>query len=151
MRIVIGGDHAGFPLKQNLISWLKENGQEVKDVGPYRDEPVDFPDMVRVLCTELLTNQAERGILCCGTGVGASMAANRIRGIRAALCHDTHCAHQCVEHDNANILCMGNWIVGPKLAIDITQSFLNADFIASDDHLRRIAKLEALADWKLES
>ena len=149
MKIVIGGDHAGFPLKRILIPHLEEAGHDVLDVGPQDESPVDFPDMVKTLCQELLAGQAERGILCCGTGVGASMASNRIRGIRAALCHDTHCAHQSVEHDNANILCMGNWIVGEKLAIEIVDTFIRAEFIASEDHVRRIAKLEALLDWQI--
>ncbi len=147
MRIVIGGDHAGFQLKTQLIPFLEEMGHHVTDVGAHSEEPVDFPDVARDLCELLLEEKADRGIMCCGTGVGASIACNKIRGIRAALCHDTHCAHQCVEHDNVNVLTMGHWIIGRKLAEEIVTAFMGAVFEDNEDFHRRVAKLSELEEW----
>lgn len=147
MRIVIGGDHAGFQLKSHLMSFLKELGHEVTDVGAFDEEPVDFPDVAKELCVLLLDGKADRGIMCCGTGVGASIACNKIRGIRAALCHHTHCAHQCVEHDNVNVVAMGHWIIGQKLSEEIAAVFIEAVFEDSEDVRRRVAKLDELEEW----
>jgi ribose 5-phosphate isomerase B len=106
---------------------------------------VDFPDISRRVCDEVLAGRADRAILVCGTGVGATIAANKIRNIRAALCHDTFCAHQCVEHDNVNVLCMGAWVIGPKLAEEVLTAFLNARFTSTDpDFQRRVRKLEEM-------
>ena len=147
MIVAIGGDHAGFRLKQHLIPFIQNLGHSVEDCGAYSEEPVDFPDMAMKLCAMLLDKKADRGIMCCGTGVGAAIACNKIAGIRAALCHDTHCAHQCVEHDDVNVLCMGNWIIGIKVAEEISTAFLNARFVQSDDFVRRVAKLARLEEW----
>jgi ribose 5-phosphate isomerase B len=147
MNIAIGGDHAGFPLKEKLIPFIKNLGHEVVDHGTFSEEPVDFPDMAIRLCGAVLEKKADRGIMCCGTGVGAAIACNKIPGIRAALCHDTHCAHQCVEHDDVNVLCMGNWIIGIKLAQDIVAVFLAAKFDKTEDVVRRVAKLRKLEQW----
>jgi ribose 5-phosphate isomerase B len=141
-NLVIGGDHAGFPLKGPLIEILITWGYNVKDVGCFSPDPVDFPDIALLLVNEILKGQVERGIMVCGTGVGASIACNKIRGIRAALCHDTYSAHQCVEHDNVNVLCLGAQIIGLKLAGEIIHNFLNAQFSTEEQFRRRVNKLD---------
>lgn len=146
--IVIGGDHCGVPLKAQLIPFIQKLGYTVNDLGGYReDEPIDFPDIGKKICLELLEGRAHRGIMCCGTGVGASIAANKIPGIRATLCHDTYCAHQCVEHDDVNLIAMGAWIVGIRTAEEVVETFLKAQFDDTDDHKRRVAKLSDLEQW----
>ena len=141
-RIVIGSDHAGFPLKgplkETLISW----GYDINDVGSFNPEPVDFPDIALLLVEEIIKGNADRGIMVCGTGVGASIACNKIRGVRAALCHDSYSAHQCVEHDNVNILCIGAQIIGVSLAEEILHNFLNATFSTEEHFRRRVQKLD---------
>jgi ribose 5-phosphate isomerase B len=141
MPLAVGGDHAGFALKGPLIALLRSWGHTVKDCGTYSPEPVDFPDIAQKVCDEVLNKRAERGILVCGTGVGACIAGNKVRGIRAALCHDTYSAHQCVEHDDVNLLCMGAWIIGPKVAEEVLGAFLNAKFSTDEDYRRRVRKL----------
>ena len=141
MRLVVGGDHAGFPLKGPIVDALRSWGHEVSDAGSYTPEPVDFPDIAEKVCTALLTGEAERAIMVCGTGVGASIACNKVPGIRAALCHDVYSAHQCVEHDNVNVLCLGGEIIGIKLAFDLLKSFLGAQFSTSAEFRRRVEKL----------
>ena len=136
-KLVVGCDHAGFPLKGPLIEALQSWGHAVKDIGVYNANPVDFPDVAQTLSNEILAGRCQRGIMVCGTGVGAAIAVNKVRGMRAALCHDTYCAHQCVEHDNVNVLCMGAWIIGPKLAEDVARTYLNAAFASDDPDLRR--------------
>lgn len=144
MRIVVGSDHAGFPLKGPAVEALRSWGHEVNDVGSYTPDPVDFPDIAAKLCDVLLSGQADRGVMVCGTGVGASIATNKVPGIRSALCHDVYSAHQCVEHDNVNVLCIGAEIIGIKLAREILQAFLNAEFSTAPEFRRRVAKLEEL-------
>ena len=144
MRLVVGGDHAGFSLKAPVIDALRDWGHRVDDIGTFTPEPVDFPDIARKLCTELTDGRAERGILVCGTGVGAAIAANKIPGIRAAVCHDVYSAHQCVEHDNVNVLCLGAQIVGDQLAKDLIRAYLSAQFSTSEEFRRRVAKLAEL-------
>lgn len=144
MRIVVGSDHAGFPLKAEIISQLKELGHEVEDVGSFDPLPVDFPDIARLVCDKVNSKAAERGLLVCGTGVGAAIAANKIRGIRAAVCHDVHSAHQCVEHDDVNVMCIGAQIVGPWLARDLVAAYLSAEFDRNEDFVRRVEKLAQL-------
>jgi len=144
MKLAIGSDHAGFPLKVQLLPLLKSWGHGVKDCGCYDANPVDFPDIAKLVCDEVKSGRAERGILVCGTGIGATIAGNKIRGIRAALCHDTYSAHQSVEHDDVNLLCMGNWIIGAKLAEEILQTWLKAKFSDNEDFRRRVRKLEAM-------
>jgi ribose 5-phosphate isomerase B len=136
-KLVVGSDHAGYPLKGPLMQTLQSWGHTVKDIGTYSTAPVDFPDVAQKLCDEILSGRSQRGIMVCGTGVGASIAVNKIRGMRAALCHDTYCAHQCVEHDNVNVLCLGAWVIGPKLAEDVLSAYLNARFASEDPDLRR--------------
>ncbi|MGE0969164.1 ribose 5-phosphate isomerase B [Klebsiella sp. WOUb02] len=144
MQIVIGSDHAGFHLKQELKQWLHQAGYQIDDVGSHDPEPVDFPDIALALCSKVRSSADRRGILVCGTGVGAVIAANKVKGIRAAVCHDVHSAHQSVEHDDVNVMCMGAQIVGPWLARDLITSFLEAKFVHDDDFVRRVAKLAQL-------
>lgn len=141
MKIVVGGDHAGYPLKVKVVRQLEAWGHEVHDVGTHDTAPVDFPDVTAALVAKLRDGTAERGLLVCGTGVGASIAANKFRGIRAALCHDVHSAHQCVEHDDVNVMCIGGWIVGEKLAYDLIAAYLGATFSTREEFRRRVAKL----------
>jgi ribose 5-phosphate isomerase B len=144
MPLVIGSDHAGFPMKGPVIQLLKSWGHSVKDCGCFSTDPVDFPDIARLVCADIKSGRATRGILVCGTGIGATIAGNKIRGIRAALCHDTYSAHQSVEHDDVNLLCMGAWIIGPKLAEEILHAFLGARFSTSEEFRRRVRKLEEM-------
>jgi len=144
MRIVIGSDHAGFPLKGRVIALLEKLGCEVTDVGSYDEKPVDFPDITGNVCRHVVEGKADRGMLVCGTGVGASIAANKVAGIRAAVCHDVHSAHQSVEHDDVNVMCIGAQIVGPWLAQDLVNAFITARFDATEDHVRRVAKLHEM-------
>ncbi len=141
MWLAVGGDHAGFPLKQPVIDALKSWGHEVSDLGAFSTEPVDFPDIARAVCAEITRGRTERAVLVCGTGIGACMAANKIPGIRAALCHDVYSAHQCVEHDDANVLCLGAFIVGEPLALDLLQTYLSAEFSDEEHFRRRVRKL----------
>ena len=144
MQIVIGSDHAGYHLKENIAEFLRELGHEFVDIGSFDPDPVDFPDIARSLCHKVRNKEGERGLLICGTGVGAVIAANKIRGIRAAVCHDLHSAHQAVEHDDVNVMCVGAQIVGPWLARDLVQSFLDARFVQDADFIRRVEKLAQL-------
>jgi ribose 5-phosphate isomerase B len=141
ISIAIGGDHAGFSLKGPLVEFLKQEGYLVEDCGCYDPSPVDFPDIAREVCSRVLNGQAQRGILVCGTGVGACIAANKIPGIRASVCHDIHSAHQCVEHDDVNVACVGAWIVGSSVAKECLLAFLNAAFSTSEEFRRRVEKL----------
>jgi ribose 5-phosphate isomerase B len=141
MRIVVGGDHAGFPLKGPVVQALQEWGYEVQDVGTHSPEPVDFPDIAQQVCNLVRTGQAERGVMVCGTGVGACIAANKVPGIRAALCHDVYSAHQCVEHDDVNVLCLGAQIVGETLALELLKTYLSARHSEEEQFRRRVAKL----------
>jgi ribose 5-phosphate isomerase B len=140
MKIVIGSDHAGYHLKLELAEHLRGAGHEVVDVGSHDPAPVDFPDIARAVCSTVRDGGA-RGLMVCGTGVGASIAANKMRGIRAAVCHDVHSAHQSVEHDDVNVMCIGAQIVGPWLARDLVDAFVVAEFERSEDYLRRVQKL----------
>lgn len=144
MKVVIGCDHAGFPLKRVLIEHLKERGHTVIERGAWDDSEVDFPDIVVDVCQTLRDTEADRAILACGTGIGASMAANKIPGVRAALAHDHYSAHQAVEHDDANVLCLGAQIVGSAVACEIVDAFLTARWESSEHFARRVAKLTAL-------
>lgn len=141
MKIAVGGDHAGFSLKGPVIERLKAWGHEVTDHGCYTPEPVDFPDIAQAVCDQVLSGAAERGVMVCGTGIGAAIAGNKMPGIRAAVCHDVYSAHQCVEHDNANIICLGAQIVGDKLAEEILGAFLSAEFSSEPQFRRRVQKL----------
>ena len=144
MRIVIGADHAGFDLKQIIAADLRRNGHEVIDKGTDSNAPADYPDFAEAVARALLDGQAERGILICGSGVGASVSANKIPGIRAGLCHDGYSARQGVEHDDANVLVLGARVVGVELARDLVEGFLAAKFTGEERHRRRLEKLKAL-------
>jgi ribose 5-phosphate isomerase B len=124
-----------------VIDFLRAEGHEVQDFGTHSTEPVDFPDIARLVCGAVRSGDAERGIMVCGTGVGAAIAANKMHGIRAALCHDTFSAHQCVEHDDVNVLCVGAWIVGIRAVEEILRAFLSAEFSTSEEFRRRVRKL----------
>jgi RpiB/LacA/LacB family sugar-phosphate isomerase len=144
MRIAIGADHAGFALKQKLVDYLHELGHAVIDLGTMNQDPVDYPDYAEAVAKAVLQSQAERGVLICGSGVGASVAANKLPGIRAAVCHDTYSARQGVEHDDMNILVFGARIIGEELARELVRAFLAARFTAEERHLRRVGKIKAL-------
>ena len=144
MRIVVGSDHGGYSLKQDVADELRRDGHEVLDVGTSTVEPVDYPDYAEAVGKAVLDGRAERGVLICGSGVGACVAANKLPGIRAAICHDSYSAHQGVEHDNMNILVLGGRIVGPELAHDLVRAYVAAQFTAEDRHVRRLAKVTAL-------
>lgn len=144
MRIVIGSDHRGFLLKREIIGFLRELEQDVLDVGTYSTESVDYPDYAQAVGEALLEGRADRGILICGSGVGASVAANNLVGIRAGLCHDTYSAHQGVEHDNMNVLVLGARVVGSALATELVTAYLSAKFTAEERHSRRLEKIRAL-------
>jgi len=144
MRIALAADHAGFELKALMMERLTQDGHQVLDLGTDSTEPVDFPDYAQAVAEAIVSGKAERGILVCGSGVGACMAANKLRGIRAGLCHDTYSAHQGVEHDDMNVLCLGAQIIGPELALELVRTFLAARFSGEERHRRRLAKIEAL-------
>jgi len=144
VRIVIGSDHAGFDLKQSLAAFLPGLGYDVLDVGTRSTAPVDYPDFAEAVAHAVKDGSADRGILICGSGVGASVAANKIPGIRAGICHDTYSAHQGVEHDNMNVLVLGARVIGVELAHDLVKAFLGANFTNEERHRRRLAKVLAI-------
>jgi ribose 5-phosphate isomerase B len=144
MIIAIGADHGGFRLKNELVEFLKKRGYEVNDLGTFSDEPVDYPDYAQVVSQEILLKKADKGILICGSGVGACVAANKFPGIRAAICHDTFSARQGVEDDNINILCLGARVIGHELAKDIVKVWLSATFSGDERHSRRLLKIDAI-------
>ena len=141
LSLAVGGDHAGFPLKGHIVEFLRGLGHAVEDCGSYDPAPVDFPDITRAVCDRVRDGRAARGILVCGTGVGACIAANKITGIRASVCHDAYSAHQCVEHDDVNVVAIGAQILGPKLAEEYLRIFLAAQFSTEEQFRRRVAKL----------
>ncbi|MET8014044.1 RpiB/LacA/LacB family sugar-phosphate isomerase [Streptomyces sp. NPDC005271] len=144
MRIALGNDHAGLALKEHVRQELRRLGHEVIDRGPDTDAPVDFPDITFATCDAVRSGDADRAVLVCGTGAGALMAANKIAGIRCGLGHDVYSAHQAVEHDDANAIAMGAWLIGPKMATEVLEAFLGARFDDDTDTVRRVAKLREL-------
>ena len=145
MKLAIGADHAGFPLKEEIRGYLERLDHEVIDLGAYNTEPSDYPDFAEAVGRALMAGRAERGILVCGSGVGVNVAANKMPGIRACMCHDTYSAHQGVEHDDMNVLVMGARIIGPALAFDLVSSFLNAHFQKQEERfVRRLNKVKAI-------
>ena len=144
MRVAAAADHAGFSLKQELVAYLKSLGHEVVDLGTHSNEPADYPDYAEAVGRAVLSGQAERGLLLCGSGVGASVAANKLPGIRAGLCHDTYSAHQGVEHDGINVLVLGARVIGSQLARELLRTFLEAHFTEEERHRRRLNKVSAL-------
>lgn len=144
MRVVIGSDHAGFDLKETILTRIREAGHEVVDVGTHDRAPVDYPDFAEALGAAIVEGRANRGVLVCGSGVGASVAANKVRGIRAGLCHDTYSAHQGVEHDDMNVLVLGARVIGPALAHELVHAFLEARFTQESRHVARLEKVRKL-------
>ena len=145
MRIAIGADHGGYGLKSDLIQYLEEQGHEAFDVGAHSLDPADdYPDFAKGLAQHVAARKAERGIMVCGSGVGASVAANKVKGVRASVCHDTYSAHQGVEHDDMNVLCLGARIVGLELARELVAAFISARFTGEERHQRRLGKVKAM-------
>ncbi len=147
MKIALAADHAGYELKQTLLAHLKQQGYDVLDLGTDTgDVPSDYPDFAERIANAILGGKAERGVLVCGSGVGASIAANKFHGIYAGLCHDTYSAHQGVEHDDMNLICVGSRIIGVELAREIVTRFLQAKFTGEERHVRRVGKVHAIED-----
>lgn len=144
MRVAIGADHGGFHLKGLIVETLEAAGHVVLDLGTHTTDPVDYPDYAKAVGEAILRQEADRGILVCGSGVGACIAANKLPGIRAALCHDTFSAHQGVEDDDANVLCLGARVIGPELALEIVRVWLDAKFSGAERHRRRLSKIREL-------
>jgi RpiB/LacA/LacB family sugar-phosphate isomerase len=144
VRIAVAADHAGFELKQEVAESLRKQGHEVVDVGTDSTAPVDYPDFAEKVSLAVRDGQAERAVLICGSGVGASVAANKIKGIRAAICHDVYSAHQGVEHDDMNVLVLGGRVIGPAVAHELVQAFVAARYTAEERHARRLAKVLAM-------
>ena len=142
MRVALGADHGGFPLKGEIADLVRQAGHELIDLGAHSyDGGDDYPDFAGAVARAVAGGQAERGIIICGSGVGASIAANKFRGVRAGLCHDTYSAHQGVEHDDMNVLCLGARIIGPATAFELVRAFLAARFSGEERHARRLAKI----------
>jgi RpiB/LacA/LacB family sugar-phosphate isomerase len=144
MRIAIGCDHAGFMLKIEMIEWLRQQGHEALDFGSNSTRPVDYPDFARAVGEAVAEDRAERGIVICGSGVGACIAVNKMKGLRAGTCHDTYSARQGVEHDDMNVLCLGARIIGSELAKELIAAFLKAEFTHEPRHERRLKKILAI-------
>jgi ribose 5-phosphate isomerase B len=141
LRVAVGGDHAGFPLKKVVVELVGNQVNKVIDCGAHDERSSDYPDFAAEVARQIVTGKADRGILVCGSGVGVSVAANKIAGIRAAICHDTYSARQGVEHDDMNLLCIGARVIGPELAFEIIRSFLGASYQPEERHARRLAKM----------
>jgi ribose 5-phosphate isomerase B len=145
MRIAVGADHNGYALKKTIAGLLRSLGHDVVDVGAHEMDPSDdYPDFAGALARTVAAGEAERGVMVCGSGVGASVAANKVRGVRAAVCHDTYSAHQGVEHDDMNVLCLGARIVGEEVAREAVQAFVSATFSGEERHRRRLEKVLAI-------
>ena len=144
MRVALGSDHAGYELKNHLASRLSDLGFTVFDLGTHGPEAVDYPDFAAAVGRAVVDGRADRGIIVCGSGAGACVAANKIRGIRAATAHDTYTAHQSVEHDDVNVLCIGSRVVGEAVANELASAFLGAQFSNEERHVRRLNKVKAL-------
>src|ERR1700722_10817957 len=151
MKVVIGSDHAGFQLKNAMGDVLRSMGNDVLDVGAFNENPSDYPDFAEAVGRAVLDGKAERGVLICGSGVGASVAANKLPGIRGGMCHDTYSAHQGVEHDNINVLVLGSRITGEKVAEELVRAYMGAKFTNEERHVRRLAKVKALEDKMCQS
>ncbi len=144
MRVALGSDHAGFSLKAHLASLLADRGLTVFDLGTHSEDPVDYPDFAVAVARAVVDGRADRGIVVCGSGAGACVAANKVRGVRAATAHDTYTAHQSVEHDDVNVLCLGSRVIGTAVAEELTAAFLDARFSGEARHVRRLEKVLAL-------
>lgn len=144
MKVAIGSDHGGFHLKEVVVRFLAGKGYQVLDLGAHTPDPSDYPDFARAVAGAILNGKAEKGILICGSGVGASVAANKFPGIRAAVCHDTFSSHQGVEDDEMNVLCLGERVIGSELAKEIVLCFLSARFSGAERHIRRLTKVKEI-------
>lgn len=144
MKIACAFDHAGFPLKPMVIAAVEAEGHEVHDLGTWSTDPVDYPDTARLASEAVRSGAAERAILVCGSGAGVAVAACKFPNIRAVVAHDTYTAHQSVEHDDCNVLCLGGRVIGPSLAADIIKAYLAAEFTGEDRHKRRLAKIDGI-------
>jgi ribose 5-phosphate isomerase B len=143
MKLAVASDHAGVALKARVMEQLLSDGHEVADLGTYTTDPVDYPDYAKAVALAVLRGQAERAVLICGSGAGACVAANKIKGIRAATCHDSFSARQCVQDDDVNVLCLGARVIGPELALDVVRDYVGARFSGAERHRRRLAKVAA--------
>jgi ribose 5-phosphate isomerase B len=141
MKVAVACDHGGFVLKEIILQAVSMAGHDAMDLGTDSSEPVDYPDYAEKVGRALQKGEVDRGIIICGSGVGAAIAANKMRGIRAGVCHDTYSAHQSVEHDDANVLALGARIIGPELAVELVQAFLKARFTGEDRYVRRLSKV----------
>ncbi len=146
MRIALAADHAGVDLKRDLADWLAGDGHTILDLGVHDHQPADYPDSAEAVADAIRGGRADRGVLVCGSGAGVAVAANKFPGIRAAVCHDGYTAHQAVEHDDCNVICLGARVVGPGLAHDLVAAFINAQFTGEERHRRRLAKVQAIED-----
>jgi ribose 5-phosphate isomerase B len=146
MKVACAFDHAGFPLKSLVIEVVGELGHEPVDLGTHSTEPVDYPDIARSGAEAVRSGAADRAVVVCGSGAGVAVAACKVPGIRAACTHDTYSAHQCVEHDDVNVLCLGARVIGPALAREIIEAFVGAQFTGEERHVRRLAKIQAIED-----
>ncbi len=144
MRVAVGTDHAGFPIKAEVVAELQRLGHEVVDKGTFDTAPVDYPDYAEAVARSVASGEVQRGIILCGSGVGASVAANKVPGVRAAVCHDTYSGHQGVEHDDLNVLALGARVIGPELAIEVVRAFTGARFSGEERHRRRLNKVLAI-------
>lgn len=150
MKIIIASDHAGFLYKSLLIKYLEEKNHEVLDLGAFNEEPSDYPDHAADVARALFHQKAEKAIIICGSGVGVSVAANKFRGIRAGVCHDTYSAHQGVEHDDMNVLCLGQRIIGIELTYEIVEAFIRAGFVSKERYVRRLDKIMAIENKNMK-
>jgi RpiB/LacA/LacB family sugar-phosphate isomerase len=144
MRVAVGSDHAGFEMKQSVVAHIRSLGHQVLDVGTDSPSPADYPDFAEAVGKAVIEKEADRGVMICGSGVGAVVAVNKIPGIRGAVCHDCYSAHQGVEHDNMNVLVLGSRVIANQMAHELVSLFLNAKFSNDERHLRRLAKIEKL-------
>jgi len=144
MRIAVGADHAGFEMKRDLVATLRDWGHHVEDLGTHSAAPVDYPDCAQAVADAIRGKTADRGVIVCGSGAGVSIAANKFPGVRAAVCHDSYTAHQAVEHDDMNVLCLGARVIGIALATEILTAFLRATFTGEERHQRRLNKILAI-------
>jgi ribose 5-phosphate isomerase B len=144
LKIAVGCDHGGFPLKSAVIDLLRKEGCEILDLGTNSADPVDYPDYSFAVGNAVVSGKADRGVIICGSGVGASVAANKVVGVRAGLCHDTFSAHQGVEDDDMNVICLGARVIGPNLAVEIVKTWLHAKFSGAERHVRRLNKVLAM-------
>jgi ribose 5-phosphate isomerase B len=150
--IAVGADHAGFRMKEEVVRWLRAEGYEVSDLGAHSLEPADdYPDFAEAVAHAVSSGEAAQGVLICGSGVGATVAANKVPGCRACVCHDTYSAHQGVEHDDMNVLCVGARIVGLELARELVTAFLSARFTGEERHRRRLEKVAAIEHQALQA